>query len=251
MKKRILFICTGNSARSQLAQAVVNRHYGKDFEAFSAGSSPKDVDPRTLETLSAHGYSTEGIYSKSLSEFDDQEFDFMITLCSSAKSECGLLENTKQALSWDISPPKFKEIDDSFAFTLKELEKRIRLFSLVHSPEPQDRLDVTIFNKCMSDNTRLMISAMLHIEKELSVGELCDALQQSQPKISRALAYLRNVGILNDRRQGLWVFYSISKTLPDWALTMLDQMVVAKHIPLQATIKLLNASNRPDIDHSK
>lgn len=251
MKKRILFVCTGNSARSQLAEAIVNRDYGDQYIAYSAGSSSKKIDPRTFKTLEAHGYPTDNMRSKALDTFDGKEFDYLITLCTSAHSECAAIPGVKEMLSWDVPQPKLKAVDDSFTPTFDELKKRIHLFTLVHSEEPEDELDITSLYKCFSDKARLMIAVMLYVEKELSVGELCESLQEPQPKVSRALAQLSKCGLLQSRRQGLWVYYSISPSLPSWAVAILEQSVIAKHQQLHATIKLLNAMDRPHIDHSR
>ncbi len=251
MKKRILFVCTGNSARSQLAEAIINRDYSDKYQAFSAGSSPKDIDPRTIKTLQAHGYATDTLQPKSLAAFDGQQFDYLITLCTSAHAECTAIPGVTETISWDVPQPKLKAINDAFEPTFVELEKRIHHFMVVHSEEDDDRLDATELFKCLSDKTRLMIAAMLLIEQELSVGELSEALQEAQPTISRALAQLRRCGILKDRRQGLWVYYSISPMLPLWAKEILEQAVLAKHTQLRSAITLLNAIDRPKIDHTR
>lgn len=251
MKKRILFVCTGNSARSQLAEAIINRDYSDKFTAFSAGSSPKEIDPRTFSTLEAHGYSTHNIESKPLETFDGKAFDFLITLCSSAQAECATIPGVSEMIAWDIPQPTLKAINDDFEPTLIELEKRIHLFSVVQSEEPEDSLDTNTLFKCLSDKTRLMIASLLHIENELTVSELTEALQETQPAISRAVAVLRRNRIIKDRRQGAWVFYAIEPSLPDWASAILEQTVVARHHQLRSAISLLNGTDRPKIDHTR
>lgn len=72
------------------------------------------------------------------------------------------------------------------------------------------------FYKCLADETRLSCLLLIQQEQELCVCELTEALQQSQPKISRHLAQLRQVGVLQDRRQGQWVFYQLHADLPGW-----------------------------------
>lgn len=242
-------MCTGNSARSQLAEAIVNRDYSDEFEAFSAGSSPKDIDPRTIKTLQEHGYSIENMKSKPLDAFSGSEFDYLITLCASAYTECATIPGVTETISWDISQPKLKAVNDSFELTFTEIEKRIHLFSIVHSDHPESEFDSVAFFKSLADKTRMMILALLYIEKELSVSELANALQEPQPTISRALAQFRKSGLLQDRRQGLWVYYSISSAVPHWATVVLDQAIIANHVKLQAIIKLLNSNERPKIEH--
>ncbi|WP_067866161.1 metalloregulator ArsR/SmtB family transcription factor [Neptuniibacter marinus] len=81
----------------------------------------------------------------------------------------------------------------------------------------------TQFYKCLSDETRLRCLLLIKAEQELCVCELMQALDESQPKISRHLAQLRNCELLTDRRQGQWVFYSINPELPPWALNVLTE----------------------------
>ncbi|MGR8935963.1 MAG: metalloregulator ArsR/SmtB family transcription factor [Gammaproteobacteria bacterium] len=81
--------------------------------------------------------------------------------------------------------------------------------------------------KCLSDETRLRCVLLLQQRGELCVCELTNALQLSQPRISRHLAQLRAHGLLQDRRQGLWVYYRIHPNLPPWALALLHESVTA------------------------
>ncbi|SBS29148.1 HTH-type transcriptional repressor AseR [Marinomonas aquimarina] len=78
------------------------------------------------------------------------------------------------------------------------------------------------FYKCLADDTRLRCMLLIQLEGELCVCELTEAIDESQPKVSRHLAQLRGCGLLTDRRQGQWVFYSISDALPDWAKLVLQ-----------------------------
>lgn len=78
------------------------------------------------------------------------------------------------------------------------------------------------FYKCLADETRLRCLLLIHAQQELCVCELMQALQESQPKISRHLAQLRQCGLLNDRRQGQWIFYSIHPELPPWCQDILQ-----------------------------
>lgn len=78
------------------------------------------------------------------------------------------------------------------------------------------------FFKCLADETRLRSLLLIAREGELCVCELMEALQQSQPKISRHLAQLRQCELLSDRRQGQWVFYRLSPSLPQWAMQVLE-----------------------------
>ena len=90
MRKRILFLCTANSARSQMAEAMVNHDLGDRFAAFSAGTVPTAPRPEALEVLAELGIDHSHARSKSLDEFADQTFDFVITLCDGANETCPL-----------------------------------------------------------------------------------------------------------------------------------------------------------------
>lgn len=82
------------------------------------------------------------------------------------------------------------------------------------------------FYKCLADETRLRCLLLIASEGELCVCELTEALQESQPKVSRHLAQLRQCELLVDRRQGQWVFYRINSDLPEWACSVLSETVV-------------------------
>ena len=90
MKKRVLFICTSNSARSQMAEALVNHDLGNHFEAYSAGTDPKPPHPLAIRVLQEIGIDQSTARSKSMDEFAGQSFDFVITLCDSANESCPL-----------------------------------------------------------------------------------------------------------------------------------------------------------------
>jgi len=83
-------------------------------------------------------------------------------------------------------------------------------------------MDAVNFFKCLSDETRLSIVMLVVEHQELCVCDLTEKLQLSQPKISRHLALLRASGILQDRRQGQWVYYSIAADLPSWCNEIFD-----------------------------
>lgn len=75
--------------------------------------------------------------------------------------------------------------------------------------------------KCLGDETRLTLTLLIHREGELCVCEMTHALDLSQPKVSRHLAELRRCGLLDDRREGQWVYYRLAADLPDWTMTIL------------------------------
>ncbi len=88
-------------------------------------------------------------------------------------------------------------------------------------------MQANIFFKCLADETRLRCVALLHKNEQLCVCELTEALNLSQPKISRHLAYLRQTGLLIDSRVGQWVYYRINPDTADWVAPLIAQAVVA------------------------
>ncbi|MBM7457230.1 ArsR family transcriptional regulator [Oceanisphaera litoralis] len=241
--KRVLFVCTANSARSQMAEALL-RHFGGDsFEVFSAGTAPSDMDPRTVKALQNFGLTTEGLVSKSIESLEDQHFDFVISLCDKAHRECRHWPGSGVVMAWDFLDPK------AFALTLQELGERIRLFVLVNSKEvkseikPVQPLD---FYKSLADETRLLSLLLIEREGELCVCELMAALDLPQPKISRHLSQLRKVGLLLDRRQGQWVFYRIHPLLHDWMRGILkDTLEHSPQLLEQPWSRLNTMNSRP------
>ncbi|HCD05903.1 MULTISPECIES: metalloregulator ArsR/SmtB family transcription factor [unclassified Methylophaga] len=83
-------------------------------------------------------------------------------------------------------------------------------------------MDLLNFHKCLADETRLRVVLLIADQDELCVCELISALQISQPKISRHLALLRQHGVLQDRRQGQWVYYRLNPNLPAWAIESIN-----------------------------
>lgn len=101
--------------------------------------------------------------------------------------------------------------------------------------------------KCLADDTRLMLLLLIHVEEELCVCEMTHALDQSQPKVSRHLAQLRRCGLLNDRREGQWVYYSLTPGLPDWVITTLQAAEQGAATRLTACrSRLGDMGNRPE-----
>lgn len=108
--EKILFICTGNSARSIMAEALVNHIAGEKYWAYSAGAKPSGViHPLTIKTLESKGIKTDSLRSKPLDEFRDWQFDIVITVCDSARESCPVWPRKTRILHWDIPDPAAKE----------------------------------------------------------------------------------------------------------------------------------------------
>ncbi len=103
------------------------------------------------------------------------------------------------------------------------------------------------FYKCLADGTRLRSVLLIAREGELCVCELMEALGESQPKISRHLAQLRECGLVCDRRQGQWVFYRLAPQLPEWAAAVLQQTLAGDEAFLSEPLQRLeDMANRPE-----
>ncbi|MBU4565360.1 MAG: arsenate reductase ArsC [Desulfarculus sp.] len=87
-KKRILFLCTGNSCRSQMAEGFTNALRGDEYEAFSAGVAPGRVDPRAVAAMAEAGVDISGQKSKAVDPFIGQDWDWVVTLCDNANEAC-------------------------------------------------------------------------------------------------------------------------------------------------------------------
>ena len=88
MKKRVLFICTHNSARSQIAEGLLNSLHGDWYEAYSAGTEKTAVNPYAIEAMGRMGIDISSHQSKTVEEFKGQTFDFVVTVCDSARESC-------------------------------------------------------------------------------------------------------------------------------------------------------------------
>lgn len=130
---RVLFVCTGNSARSQMAEALL-RDYGEaDFEVFSAGTEPKGVNPFAVRVLDEVGIDWSGAHSKSVTEFIGQSFDYVITVCDRARQTCPVFPGEHNSLHWGLDDPaEIEGTDDqkleAFRRTRTEVSTRLRPF---------------------------------------------------------------------------------------------------------------------------
>ncbi|HLD65551.1 MAG TPA: arsenate reductase ArsC [Pseudomonas sp.] len=132
-KARVLFLCVANSARSQMAEALLRHTAPEDYEAFSAGIRPSELDRRAELALEQLGVSTAGLRSKSLDEFAGEYFDHVITLCDKAAFECSTLPGAGEYLAWDFEDPATSLQAQSYKHCLHEIHERIKLFMLVKS----------------------------------------------------------------------------------------------------------------------
>ncbi len=152
----VLFLCTGNSARSILAESIMNRSGKGRFNGFSAGSHPKGaVHPQAIGLLKQLDFPTDGLRSKSWDEFatpSSQPLDFVITVCDNAAGEvCPYWPGQPMTAHWGIADPaavEGTEVERNFAFreAFRALETRIKLFlslplSSIDRMRLQERMD--------------------------------------------------------------------------------------------------------------
>ena len=125
MKRKVLFLCTGNSCRSQMAEAIVNARMGEEWEAVSAGTKPSGfVHPKAIQALSEIGIQHEG-RSKLADEFRTIDFDLVVTVCDSAAEECPLwLGKGKRTHRSFPDPAKTNNIAD-FRRVRDDMEREI------------------------------------------------------------------------------------------------------------------------------
>lgn len=119
---RVLFVCTGNSARSIMAEALLRHHGGSDFEVFSAGTEPKGVNPLTVRVMTDAGLDIGDARSKSVDEFLGQGFDYVITVCDQARQACPVFPGSHRSLHWGYEDPAAAEGSE---------EERLKVFRLV------------------------------------------------------------------------------------------------------------------------
>lgn len=260
-KQKVLFLCTGNSARSQMAEALLKHKAGDKFDVYSAGTHPEDVDLRAIEALSKLGVEAKNLASKNVNVFEGQAFDYVITLCDKANKECRSYPNAGKQLAWDFPDPKIRSGSNPFSITLNELNNRLSMFLLIEeklinsadgaktsSIDEVTDFQPTSFYKNLTDDIRLKTLMLTHYHGELCVCELMEALEEdSQPKVSRNLAVLKKSKVITHRKHGQWVFYRINPDLPLWAKAVIAQ-TTENNIPLITSElqRLDKMQNRPD-----
>ena len=111
-RKRVLILCTGNSARSQMAEGLLRNIAGDRFEVASAGVSPTRVRPEAIEAMREIGVDISQQQSKSVDEFVGREFDYVITVCDNANEQCPVFPGTTQRIHWSFDDPALAEGDE-------------------------------------------------------------------------------------------------------------------------------------------
>ena len=131
---RVIFICTHNSARSIMAEALLREKGGDAFDVHSAGTEAAEVRPQTLRVLQEAGLPTGGLRSKSVTEFLGQTFDYVVTVCDSARQTCPTFPGEGERLHWSYDDPSAVEGSE---------EERLKAFRLVFALI-SDRIDLFV-----------------------------------------------------------------------------------------------------------
>lgn len=133
MKQRVLILCTGNSARSQMAEGLLRELAGAQFEVFSAGSKPSVVNPLAIQAMHERGIDIRPHRSKHLNEFLNQPFDYVITVCDDAAETCPFFPGRAERIHWSFPDPAAATGDETarlqtFRHTRDAIEKQLKMW---------------------------------------------------------------------------------------------------------------------------
>jgi arsenate reductase len=131
--KRVLILCTGNSARSQMAEGLLRHIAGDRFDVASAGVSPTHVRPEAITAMREIGINISHHNSKSVDTFSGQEFDYVITVCDNAKEQCPVFPGRTKHIHWSFDDPAAAEGNDELRLAVfrkvrDEILHRLQLF---------------------------------------------------------------------------------------------------------------------------
>jgi len=126
-KARVLFLCTGNSCRSQMAEAFLRKYASDQFEVYSAGLEPKPINPLTIKVMEEIGFDMSGQYSKPLTLYLGKvHFGYLITVCSDAEKECPIFPGMGMRLHWPFDDPaKFEGNEEQKLQKFREVRNQI------------------------------------------------------------------------------------------------------------------------------
>jgi arsenate reductase (thioredoxin) len=138
-KPKVLFLCTGNSARSQMGEAMLRKHAGDRFEIHSAGLDPSIINPYTVRVLEEAGIDTSEQYAKPLSDYAGKtHFGYLITVCSKAEERCPIFPGMGLRLHWPFEDPAaFEGSDEETVAKFREVRDQIeaKVKSWLHEME--------------------------------------------------------------------------------------------------------------------
>lgn len=124
---KVLFLCTGNSCRSQMADGLINHDFADRIEAFSAGTEPHGLNPRAVQVMNEIGINISGNSSDHISKYEGQAFDYVITLCGDANATCPLFFGGVQRLHMGFEdPPKATGTEEEIMAVYRRVRNEIR-----------------------------------------------------------------------------------------------------------------------------
>lgn len=133
-RQKVLFLCTGNSARSQMAEGLLRHIAGDRFEVFSAGTKPVGLNPNAVKAMSEIGIDISGGRSKSVDEFQGQQFDYVFTVCDNARESCPIFLGGGKRIHHSFEDPaaaplgkeldEFRKIRDQISMWLGDLARQ-------------------------------------------------------------------------------------------------------------------------------
>jgi len=133
-RQRILFLCTGNSARSQMAEGLLRHFAGDRFEVFSAGTRPTGLNPNAVTAMAELGINIAGSRSKSVDKFAGQQFDYVFTVCDNAKESCPIFPGGMKRLHQSFEDPAAAPADQQLGVFRKVRDQiAVRLQEFLHS----------------------------------------------------------------------------------------------------------------------
>jgi arsenate reductase (thioredoxin) len=129
-KKRVLILCTGNSARSQMAEGLLRHDAGKQFEVESAGTKASSVRPEAIAAMRELGIDLSGHRSKNVDEFEGQKFDYVITVCDNARETCPVFFSAAKQLhqSFEDPPAPFVGTDEERMTVFRRVRDELRAY---------------------------------------------------------------------------------------------------------------------------
>lgn len=138
MKKRVLVLCTGNSARSQMGEGLFRAEGGGGYDVFSAGTRPGIVRPEAIAAMKEIGIDISSHRSKSVDEFAGQNFDYVVTVCDNARDNCPVFPGGAERIHWSFEDPAAVEGDESerlaaFRRIRNQIHERVKTFFTGHN----------------------------------------------------------------------------------------------------------------------
>ena|SRR3972149_6411463 len=125
-KKKVLFVCTHNSSRSQIGEGLLRALYGDCYEVYSAGTKPTRVNPYAIRVMKEIGIDISSQSSKSVDEFPYKKFDYVVTVCNHAKEECPVFSGARKYLHQDFEDPSaFKGSEEEILAIFRRVRNEI------------------------------------------------------------------------------------------------------------------------------